>query len=78
MKNKSVKKRLLALSLATPWLMFTFSPAQADNTHHPDRSEYLSPKSAQALNVDGIANEQIWGKAPWKAIDQRWLGDEFS
>lgn len=52
--------------------------APAAPTHEAGRSEYRAPKAAVAPTVDGIADELAWANAEWRAIDQRWLGPEYS
>jgi hypothetical protein len=47
-------------------------------SHLDDRSLYLAPKAPLAPTVDGAANEDIWLNAPWRDIDHRWLGPEYS
>ena len=53
-------------------------PTYAAATHDPDRSRYYAPMARQAPLVDGVADEPVWQEAPWRALDQRWLGPEFS
>ncbi|MEH6570883.1 MAG: sugar-binding protein, partial [Halioglobus sp.] len=31
-----------------------------------------------ALTVDGVAAEPIWQQAQWRALDQHWLGPEYT
>jgi hypothetical protein len=31
-----------------------------------------------APRIDGVADDDAWARAPWRAIDQRWLGPEYS
>jgi hypothetical protein len=50
----------------------------ADSAHYDDRSEYLAPKAAQPLTIDGVADEEIWQQAKWHELNQRWLGPEYS
>lgn len=60
-------------------LLVVPSMAGADGSAHaPGRSEYRAPKARRAPHVDGIADEPIWRRAPWRAIDHRWLGPEHS
>jgi len=49
-----------------------------DVTHEEGRSTYRAPKAPAPLTVDGIANETIWTAAEWRALDQRWLGPEYT
>ena len=53
-------------------------PTYAATTHDPDRSHYYAPLALQAPSVDGVADDTAWQKAPWRALDNRWLGPEFS
>ena len=64
---------MLALLLATLPL-----PINADEHHEPGRSHYLAPLATEPMNVDGSADEAIWDAAEWRALDQRWLGPEYS
>jgi hypothetical protein len=50
----------------------------ADDAHLANRTSYLAPKAAEALKVDGVADETIWQQAAWHPLDQRWLGPEYS
>ena len=50
----------------------------ASNSHLPDRSQYSAPKAAVAPRVDGMGDDAVWSAAPWRAIDNRWLGPEFA
>lgn len=69
----------LASALALPllpdvaWAKETHAPSHAEG-----RSEYRAPKALQAPKVDGVADEAIWKRAPWHAIDHRWLGPEYA
>lgn len=64
--------------LLSPWLLSAGGAAAAEGTHLPDRSEYAAPYAAVAPTVDGIAEDAAWDRAEWHAIDQRWLGPEYS
>jgi len=52
--------------------------ATADTGHAPGRSEYLAPKAMPAPLVDGIANDTAWQLSPWRELNHRWLGPEYS
>jgi hypothetical protein len=54
------------------------APAAADGSHADDRSRYFAPKAVTPVTIDGIADEAVWQNAEWRAIDQRWLGPEFT
>jgi len=54
------------------------APVTAEPTHYEDRNRYLAPRSADALVIDGVADEAVWQAAEWHQIDQRWLGPEYS
>ena len=43
-------------------------------THAPGRSRYVAPHAAVVPVVDGSGDDGIWADAPWRALDQRWLG----
>lgn len=53
-------------------------PTYGAATHDPGRSHYYAPKARQAPLVDGVADETAWQTAPWRALDNRWLGPEIS
>ena len=53
-------------------------PAYAAPTHDADRTHYAAPKAQLPPRVDGVADEPVWQKAPWRALNNRWLGPEFS
>ena len=68
-----------SLSCLVAILLAAFiTPACADSAHYDDRSEYLAPKAAQPLTIDGVADEEIWQKAKWHELTRRWLGPEYS
>lgn len=50
----------------------------ADGVHAPGRSTYRAPHAEAAPVVDGVAGEAAWDKAPWRTLDQRWLGPEYT
>jgi len=52
--------------------------ANADSPHYDGRSEYLAPKAAFRLTVDGNADEPVWQQARWQELTHRWLGPEYS
>lgn len=68
----------LRVCLALASLVLMAAPALADSAHEEARTEYAAPKSAQALTVDGVADEAIWQEAKWQDIANRWLGPEYS
>ena len=47
-------------------------------THLEGRSEYVAPRAASAPIIDGRADDDAWSNAPWRNIDQRWLGPEYT
>ena len=54
------------------------SVATANPAHYEGRSEYRAPKSALEPIVDGIGDEDIWQKARWQVLANRWLGPEYT
>jgi hypothetical protein len=54
------------------------APVTAEPTHYEDRNRYLAPRSAEALVIDGLADEAVWQAAEWHEIDHLWLGPEYS
>jgi hypothetical protein len=46
--------------------------------HDADRSHYLAPAAMQSPVVDGNASDEVWQRAAWRALDQRWLGPELA
>lgn len=67
------------LSLVAAAVLATYWPStgQSEPAHAPGRSEYRAPQAIAAPLVDGRADDAAWAAAPWRAIDQRWLGPEF-
>ncbi len=55
-----------------------FASAATYEGHSEGRSEYRAPFAAVAPIVDGVADEAIWAKAPWREMDQNWLGPEYT
>ena len=58
--------------------LLTAAPIVAAPTHSVDRSHYVAPKAGEAPLIDGRADDAAWAEAPWRAIDQVWLGPEHS
>ena len=50
----------------------------AEPTHVENRSRYVAPHASAAPVIDGVADDEAWARASWRAIDQRWLGPEMS
>ena len=59
-------------------LMTMTCPAYSTPSHDAGRSHYYAPMAAQALEVDGIADEAIWQRAAWQELKHRWLGPELA
>jgi len=51
--------------------------ALAGEAHVEGRTEYHAPRAAVAPVIDGLASDEAWHAAPWREIDQRWLGPEY-
>jgi hypothetical protein len=68
---------LFAMGVLGP-LPVVADEAGVEPTHVENRSRYLAAKATSAPNIDGIADEKVWDKVPWRAISHRWLGPEFS
>jgi hypothetical protein len=65
--------RILAVALA-----LLAAQACAKETHYEGRNEYRAPQAPSDIVVDGVSDEAIWAQAEWHAIDQLWLGPEYS
>lgn len=39
------------------------------------KTKYSAHKSSTEIKIDGIGNEEVWGKAAWNPINQNWIGD---
>jgi len=63
-----------AVAATLAWL----APAQAEPTHVEGRTEYRAPRAAAAPVIDGVAADEAWAAAPWRPIDQLWLGPEYA
>ena len=50
----------------------------SNEVHLEDRSEYLAPRATVAPTIDGYANDGAWQRAQWRALENRWLGPEYS
>jgi len=50
----------------------------AADTHLANRSTYVAPQAAVAPVIDGNADDAAWELAEWRAIEQRWLGPEYT
>jgi hypothetical protein len=53
------------------------STAFNESGHDPNRSYYEAPRAAVAPLVDGVASDDAWQRAPWRDLNQRWLGAEL-
>ena len=62
---------VIALTLIAP-------AVQATETHDPGRSHYLAPRAITAPVIDGIADDAAWETAPWRDLDNVWLGSDLS
>ena len=72
-------KAALLPALATVCLVAASNASlAAESSHSRDRNRYLAPYAAQRPIIDGIADESVWEKADWHAIDHRWLGPEYT
>ena len=54
------------------------APVLADDAHSENRNRYFAPRSAEALVIDGVADEPVWRVTEWRDIDHRWLGPEYT
>ncbi len=68
------KHKFTAMLLALAWSM----PGVGADSHDPERSLYRAPKAQVAPVIDGHADDPAWSAAPWRELDQRWLGPEYS
>ena len=66
------KHLLLLVGISLPLL------AAGDATHEQGRSEYSAPRATTKPLVDGIANDAVWELSPWRELNHRWLGPEYS
>lgn len=46
--------------------------------HYDGRSEYRAPLAVVAPTIDGVADEAAWASAPWRVLDQKWLGPGYT
>jgi len=76
LSERNMTGRGMSAFLALVFATLLTTPATA--AHEANRSEYRAPKAAVAPTVDGIADEIAWANAEWRALDQRWLGPEYS
>lgn len=61
---------ILSLPVAVaPWAAVEAAPLA-------DRTEYRAPRAGVPPVVDGVAGDPAWSTAPWRGIDQLWLGPE--
>lgn len=51
---------------------------RATPTHLAMRSETIAAYASGGVQVDGVADEEAWSRAKWRAIDARWLGPEYT
>ena len=71
-------KASLCLMITAIFAAVIITPACAHSAHYEGRNQYLAPKAAKPLTVDGVADEVIWQKARWQELTHRWLGPEYS
>ncbi len=72
-KKPGFSRKLIAVLLTT-----VTAAACADSAHYDGRSEYLAPMSDSPLQIDGVADEEIWQHAQWQDLTHRWLGPEYT
>lgn len=78
------RKKLITIPIRTgifvaaSLVLTTMSPAFAEATHYPGRTEYRAPKANVPLTVDGAADEVAWQQARWQELKHRWLGPEYT
>ena len=72
------KKFTYAHKLTAVLLATVTAAACADSGHYDGRSEYLAPKAAKELTIDGVADEAVWEQARWQDLTRRWLGPEYT
>ena len=72
-----LQKSPIAVLLAGLLLFCSSASWSGEQTHSEDRNRYLAPKSAQAVVIDGVANDPAWASGEWYAIDELWLGPEY-
>jgi hypothetical protein len=73
-RQSKIRYVLAAACLLTAFQANTNSTA----AHLKDRSEYFAPRAAVAPIIDGLADDQAWQRAEWRALDNLWLGPEYS
>jgi hypothetical protein len=73
--NLCMKTRFVfaAACLLTASQANTYSNA----AHLKDRSKYIAPRADVAPIIDGIADDQAWQRAEWRALENLWLGPEY-
>ncbi|MGB8220938.1 MAG: CBM9 family sugar-binding protein [Polyangiales bacterium] len=71
-------RAILCFAIAVALQLAPAIAAAKRATHYPGRSEYRAPKAEHPPTVDGIADEDIWQRAPWQELTHRWLGPEYS
>ena len=74
----SLRKTFLPTLVCGCQLVGAASPAFADAAHYEDRNRYIAPRSAEALVIDGVANEPVWQAAEWYEIGHLWLGPDYT
>lgn len=62
-------KNLIYLFIAIPFLAFS---------QKVDHQVTEVPKAQVAPVIDGNPDDEVWNTAAWHALDQRWLGKEYS
>jgi hypothetical protein len=60
-------------------MMLAAAAEAAPPTHYDGRSTYRAPRvHAAAVQIDGVADESAWERAPWRELEHRWLGPEYT
>lgn len=57
-------------------VLFGVIAAAAQAAENP-KSHYIAPLAAPAPVIDGVGDEAVWQKAPWKAMDQVLIGEDL-
>lgn len=71
-------RRLFAQMLTVALISLSSQTISGATTHDPGRTHYAAPLAVVAPVIDGVNDDPAWKHAPWRPIDNVWLGEDLA